>query len=62
MGSMSTDTLSRGKQSIAVNLRKPAGVDVVKKVVSKADVLIEPFRPGEISYYVISYWVGYCGS
>ena len=48
IGSMATDTLCRGKRSIAVNLRQPAGVELVKKACLNADVLIEPFRPGEI--------------
>ncbi|XP_067929441.1 alpha-methylacyl-CoA racemase-like [Watersipora subatra] len=46
IGGLEVDTLSRGKRSIAVNLRKPPGVNVVKRVCSTADVLIEPFRPG----------------
>jgi len=35
-----------GKRSVAINLKKPEGVAVVKELVSKVDVLIEPFRPG----------------
>ena len=42
----SRDTLSRGKQSIAINLKKEEGVAVVKKLCHNADVLIEPFRRG----------------
>lgn len=37
---------SRGKRSIAVDLKRPEGVDAVVKLASKADVLIEGFRPG----------------
>lgn len=36
----------RGKQSIALNLKEPAAVDIVLGLVEKADVLIEGFRPG----------------
>ena len=36
----------RGKLSIALNLKAPAGVDVVLKLCESADVLIEGFRPG----------------
>mmetsp|Transcript_18015 Transcript_18015/g.23535 ORF Transcript_18015/g.23535 Transcript_18015/m.23535 type:complete len:272 (+) Transcript_18015:131-946(+) len=40
------DTLSRGKRSIALDLKSKEGLEVFKKLVEKADVLIEPFRPG----------------
>ena len=40
-------TLStRGKRSLAVSLKQPAGVEVVKDLCCRADVLLEPFRPG----------------
>lgn len=42
----SMDTLSRGKQSVSVDLKQPEGINVVRKLCSKADVLIEPFRTG----------------
>ncbi|XP_045216653.1 alpha-methylacyl-CoA racemase-like [Mercenaria mercenaria] len=40
------DTLSRGKRSVAVDLKQPEGINVVRKLCSKADVVIEPFRKG----------------
>lgn len=40
------DPVSRGKRSIAVDLKKPEGVEVVLRLASHADVFIEPFRPG----------------
>lgn len=40
------DTLARGKRSLAVSLKQPAGVEVVKDLCCRADVLLEPFRPG----------------
>ncbi|KAF6028965.1 AMACR [Bugula neritina] len=40
------DTLSRGKRSLAVDLKHTEGVGVVRKVCQHADVIIEPFRPG----------------
>ncbi|XP_069483196.1 alpha-methylacyl-CoA racemase isoform X2 [Ambystoma mexicanum] len=43
---MNADTLARGKRSIALNLKSPAGVAVIKKLCEKSDVLIEPFRHG----------------
>ena len=41
-----SDIASRGKKSIAVDIRKPEGQDIIKKLVESADVLIEGFRPG----------------
>ena len=43
---LSTNILARGKKSISVNLKKPEGIEIVKKLVKDADVIIEPFRPG----------------
>ena len=40
------DILQRGRKSIAVDLKKPEGVETVLKLIDKADALIEGFRPG----------------
>lgn len=40
------DVLSRGRQSIGVDLKQPDGVETVLQLVERADVLIEGFRPG----------------
>ena len=40
------DVLARNRRSIAVDLKKPAGVDVVLQLVETADALFEGFRPG----------------
>ena len=40
------DVMQRNRKSIAVNLKDPAGVDVVLKLVESADGLFEGFRPG----------------
>ena len=37
---------SRNKKSIAVNLKSPEGLDVVRRLAQSADVVIENFRPG----------------
>ena len=37
--------LNRNKRSVTVNLKDPAGVDIVKRLLSDADVVIENFRP-----------------
>ncbi len=40
------DVLGRGRSSIGVDLKNPAGVEVVMRLVEQADGLIEGFRPG----------------
>ncbi|KAJ3653746.1 hypothetical protein Zmor_012983 [Zophobas morio] len=40
------DTLGNGKKSIALNLKHPDGVTIVRNLAKKSDVLIEPFRAG----------------
>ncbi len=42
------DVLARGRQTIAVDLKSAEGIAVVKRLVAKADALIEGFRPGVI--------------
>jgi alpha-methylacyl-CoA racemase len=39
-------TVDRGRESIAVDMKSPRGIEVVLELVAKADVLIEGFRPG----------------
>ena len=36
----------RGRRSIAVDLKSPAGVETVLRLVDEADVFLEAFRPG----------------
>lgn len=38
--------LNRGRKSVVVDLKKPAGVALAIELVSRADALIEGFRPG----------------
>ncbi|MBA2641116.1 MAG: CoA transferase [Nocardioidaceae bacterium] len=40
------DLLTRGRPSVAVDLKRPEGVEVLLCLVDRADALIEAFRPG----------------
>jgi alpha-methylacyl-CoA racemase len=40
------DLYNRSRRSIAVDLKKPEGVETILRLVAKADALIEGFRPG----------------
>lgn len=39
----------RNKRSLAVNLKDPRGIEIVKKLVRECDVVIENFRPGQLA-------------
>ncbi|WP_186044694.1 CaiB/BaiF CoA transferase family protein [Burkholderia gladioli] len=39
---------SRNKKSVCVNLKSPEGVEIVRKLASEADVVIENLRPGAL--------------
>ena len=41
-----SDSLARGRRSIGVDLKSPAGVEVLLDLAAEADILIEGFRPG----------------
>ena len=45
----------RGKQSLALNLKDPAGVEVLLRLAEKSDVLVEAFRPGVVDRLGIGY-------
>lgn len=45
-GMEASEACSRGKQSIALDLKQEDGKEILKKLCTTADVLIEPFRPG----------------
>jgi len=48
---------SRNKRSITLDLRKPEGQDIVRKLVSEADVLIENFKPGTLEQWGLGWEV-----
>src|SRR4051812_1140076 len=45
-GARETDLLSRGRPSVALDLKQPAAVEAVLALVENADALIEGMRPG----------------
>jgi crotonobetainyl-CoA:carnitine CoA-transferase CaiB-like acyl-CoA transferase len=47
--------LNRGKRAIVLDLKKPAGRDALIRLASKADVLIENFRPGVMGQLGLDY-------
>jgi crotonobetainyl-CoA:carnitine CoA-transferase CaiB-like acyl-CoA transferase len=40
--------INRNKKSVTADLRTPVGVEVVKRLVKTADILVENFRPGTL--------------
>ena len=40
------DLMNRSRRSIAVDMKKPEGVETVLRMIARADALIEGFRPG----------------
>ena len=45
------DVTSRGKKSISLNLKKPEGAQILKKLCVQSDVIIEPFRAGKVDFF-----------
>ena len=48
-------SLNRGKKSITLNLKKEGGIQILKRLAEKADVVVENFRPGVMEKLGISY-------
>jgi alpha-methylacyl-CoA racemase len=43
---MDTDIITRGRGSVAIDLKHPDGAEVVRRLTDQSDVMIEGFRPG----------------
>ena len=48
-------TLNRNKQSIALNLKVPASIGIVKRLVQEYDIVLEQFRPGVMKSLGLDY-------
>src|SRR5579864_7432556 len=46
---------NRGKQSLCLDIRKPAALAIVKKLIPKVDVIVENFAPGVIASMGLGY-------
>jgi crotonobetainyl-CoA:carnitine CoA-transferase CaiB-like acyl-CoA transferase len=47
--------LNVGKQSLVLDLKSPAGVEAVRRLIATADVLVENFRPGVMRRLKLDY-------
>ncbi len=47
--------LNRNKKSLQIDLQTPEGVDLVKRLVAQADVVVENFRPGVMQRLGLGY-------
>ena len=53
--STSFGQLNAGKKSIALDLKSPAAVEAVRRLVATADVVVENFRPGVMRRFGLDY-------
>ncbi len=47
--------INRSKRSLAVDLKKPEGVEVIKRLVREYDIVVEQFRPGVMDRLGVGY-------
>jgi crotonobetainyl-CoA:carnitine CoA-transferase CaiB-like acyl-CoA transferase len=47
--------LNSGKESVAIDLKTPAGLETCRRLAAKADILIENFRPGTMNRLGLDY-------
>ena len=46
---------NRNKRSLAVDLNSPAGVEIIRSLAQRADILVESFRPGSLEKRGLGY-------
>ena len=47
--------LNLGKRSLSIDIKTPQGLDTVKLLTQKADVIVENFRPGIVKKFGLDY-------
>ncbi|MEV0400400.1 CoA transferase [Actinoallomurus sp. NPDC050550] len=47
--------LNAGKESVGIDLRRPAGRDLVRRLAARVDVVLESFRPGRLEEWGLGY-------
>lgn len=53
--SLSFHAMNRGKESFAADLKRPSDLDEVRRLVARADVIVQNFRPGVMSRLGLDY-------
>jgi formyl-CoA transferase/CoA:oxalate CoA-transferase len=48
-------SINRNKESITVDFKKPEGVQIVRELIARADVVVENFRPGTLAKFGLGY-------
>ena len=48
-------SIHRNKRSLAVNFRDPRGLDLIRRLADKADILVENFKPGAMADMKMDY-------
>jgi crotonobetainyl-CoA:carnitine CoA-transferase CaiB-like acyl-CoA transferase len=48
------EVIARNKKSVSIDLRTPVGQDLARRLIAKADVLIENFKPGTLEAWGLS--------
>lgn len=48
-------SVNRNKESIRINFRRPEGLEIVRRLVRTADVVLESFRPGAMEAWGLGY-------
>src|SRR3954451_8434114 len=47
--------INRNKKSLVIDLQKPAGAEILRRLIAKADVLVENYRPGVMDRLGLGY-------